>query len=260
MASQTTATSNFVCWPCTMPVSRHSYEEPLKPEEASSSDEEVRISLLLDLFGNYYPKMSYVTYERWEPMIPQTGDKAEKFLDFILANDKTKYNGETQGEYDRRMYYVKDLEPASYSSETSSNLARRGASAVTRDDPYYVQVCIELGSYGYVTTWVDDLLTAEEKKKILDSGFNPSTYGVTYDNGKFIKEFFEGMKKSTCHMKFVYGMQDPWTGGQIPDDKMGPNSSKLFISHGKHDDFIYQWNASERNDLFQWLAGLGFDL
>lgn len=43
-------------------------------------------------------------------------------------------------------------------------------------------------------------------------------------------------------------------------DKMGPNSSKLFISHGKHDDFIYQWNASERNDLFQWLAGLGFDL
>jgi len=41
---------------------------------------------------------------------------------------------------------------------------------------------------------------------------------------------------------------------------MGPNSSKLFISHGKHDDFIYRWNASERNDLFQWLAGLGFDL
>ena len=27
-ASQTTATSSFVCWPCTMPVSRHSYEEP----------------------------------------------------------------------------------------------------------------------------------------------------------------------------------------------------------------------------------------
>lgn len=48
--------------------------------------------------SDYYPKMSYVTYERWEPMIPQTGDKAEKFLDFILANDKTKYNGETQGE------------------------------------------------------------------------------------------------------------------------------------------------------------------
>ena len=81
-----------------------------------------------------------------------------------------------------------------------------------------------------------------------------------YDNGKFIKEFFEGMKKSTCHMKFVYGMQDPWTDGQIPDDKMGPNSSKLFIAYGKHDDAIDKWNASERNDLFQWLAGLGFDL
>lgn len=68
------------------------------------------------------------------------------------------------------------------------------------------------------------------------------------------------MKKSTCHMKFVYGMQDPWTDGQIPDDKMGPNSSKLFIAYGKHDDAIDKWNASERNDLFHWLAGLGFDL
>ena len=29
-ASQTTTTSNFVCWPCTMLVSRHSYEEPSK--------------------------------------------------------------------------------------------------------------------------------------------------------------------------------------------------------------------------------------
>ena len=43
-------------------------------------------------------------------------------------------------------------------------------------------------------------------------------------------------------------------------DKMGPNSSKLFIAYGKHDDAIDKWNASERNDLFHWLAGLGFDL
>ena len=28
-ASQTTVISSFVCWPCTMPVSRHSCEDPL---------------------------------------------------------------------------------------------------------------------------------------------------------------------------------------------------------------------------------------
>lgn len=54
---------------------------------------------------------------------------------------------------------------------------------------------------------------------------------MKYDGGQFIKDFFEGMKQSTCHMMFVYGMQDPWTGGQIPDDKMGENSRKLFIQH-----------------------------
>ena len=97
---------------------------------------------------------------------------------------------------------------------------------------------------------------------------NPSYYGVTYDDGKFITEFFEGMKQSTCHMMFVYSMQDPWTGGQIPDSKMGMNSHKLFIHHptdrdssaGLHNDNIDQWNASERNELFKWLDSLGFDM
>ena len=32
-ASQTTVISSFVCWPCTMPVSRHSCEDPLIPGE-----------------------------------------------------------------------------------------------------------------------------------------------------------------------------------------------------------------------------------
>lgn len=234
------------------------------PSMAASSDEDVRKDLLANLFENYYSKMSYVTYERWEPLIPQAGDNAKKFLDFILANGRTKYNGEDQFEYDRRKYYYTDFESSSYSDESSDSLVSRGADAVIRKDAYFVQVCIELGTYGYATKgsateWVDDLLTAEEKKYLLESGHNPSAYGVTYDNGKFINEFFEGMKKSDCHMKFVYGMQDPWTGGQIPDDKMGPNSSKLFISYGKHDDAIDKWNPSERNDLLQWLAGLGFN-
>jgi hypothetical protein len=39
-ASPTTATSSCVCWPCTMQVSRHSYEEPnlSLPEKVVFSD------------------------------------------------------------------------------------------------------------------------------------------------------------------------------------------------------------------------------
>ena len=67
-------------------------------------------------------------------------------------------------------------------------------------------------------------------------------------------------------MLFVYSMQDSWTGGQIPSNTMGVNSSKLFIQHpndryseaGLHNDAIDQWNASEKAQLFKWLNQLGF--
>jgi len=125
--------------------------------------------------------------------------------------------------------------------------------------PPYVQLCKELGNYGYDLSWIEHLLTPEEIY-FITLPMNPATYGVTYDNGKYVKEFLEGMKQSTCNMMFVYGMQDPWTGGQIPDDKMGVNSRKLFIRNGTHNDFIDMWNQSEKTELFKWLDSLGFDM
>ena len=43
-------------------------------------------------------------------------------------------------------------------------------------------------------------------------------------------------------------------------DKLGKNCQILYIENGTHNDAIDTWNASERNQLFQWLKGLGFDL
>ena len=229
-----------------------------KPEYAIYSDETLHNFLLAELFGNYYPKMSYVPYALWEPLIPQAGDTAEKFLAFILANDETKYDTEKKEDYDRRQETVDDLEPDD--DLLFNPLAPRRAAAVARYDAYYVQTCIELGNYGYDLSWVEDLLTKDEITYLSSPFHNPSTYGVTYDGGKFIREFLEGMKQSTCNMMFVYGMQDPWTGGQIPDENLGPNSQKLFIQNGRHNDYVDQWNPSERAQLLQWLKGLGFDL
>ena len=234
------------------------------PEYADNEDEFLRMYLLKSLFANYYPKMSYVPYIKWENMIPKEGDPAQKFYDFLMADEDTKYPEESDNEYNRRQETSNDLEPES--NDWTAPHALRRATSVERHDPYHVQVCIELGNYGIVTAWADDLLTPAEKKD-LTSGFNPSTYGVTYDNGKFIKEFFNGMKQSNCHIMFVYGMQDPWTGGQIPDMYMGTNCRKLFIQSstesersdaGLHNDYIDQWNQSERSELFKWLNQLGF--
>ena len=234
------------------------------PKYAGNEDEFLRMHLLKILFANYFPKMSYVAFKKWEDMIPKEGDPAQKFYDFLMADENTRYAEESDEEYYRRQETSDDLEPDSNYVDVPLFLTR-AVGSVYRHDPYYVQVCIELGSYSIVTAWVDDLLTPAEKKELF-IGFDPSTFGVTYDGGKFITEFFNGMIQSNCHIMFIYGMQDPWTGGQIPDDKMGVNSKKIFIQHptdrhstaGLHNDDIDQWNTSERNELFNWLAQLGF--
>ena len=238
-----------------------------KKKDNVSTDEEIRKSLLYYLFEFYFKKMSYVPFAKWEKMIPAEGDDAQKFYDFIMADDETEYPDETEAEYKRRQETSDDLEPEGNSYRSSAPyFIRRVAELVKRSDPYFVQVCIELGSYGFVLDWVTDLLSNDEKT-YLSGSMNPAEFGVTYDKGQFVKSFFAGMKQSTCHMMFVYGMQDPWTGGQIPDEYLGKNSQKLFIQHtsvegrrsaGLHNDNIDEWNESERNQLFQWLNQLGF--
>ena len=48
MASLTTAISSFVCWPYTMPVSRHSCEEPIIKENLYLYDADGKVYQLLD--------------------------------------------------------------------------------------------------------------------------------------------------------------------------------------------------------------------
>ena len=233
------------------------YAKQSNPFYAPYSDEDVRLLVLSLLFYNYFDKMSYVSYAKWEYMVPKAGDSFGKFVNFIVSDASTRYDAEKEEEYKRRKETVEDLEPGS--TNPLSPLAPTRAATVARYDAYDVQTCIELGAFVNDLSWVDDLLT-EKEKQYLTKAHNPATYGVTYDGGKFIREFFEGMKQSDCPMMFVYGMQDPWTGGQIPDDCLGPNSQKLYIHNGTHNDYIDKWNASERNQLFHWLNGLGFDL
>ena len=227
------------------------------PKYRYLDDENIIMSLKKCMIANHYPKMMYVAFNRWEAMIPKAGDSAEKYYDFIMANEKTKYPGETSEQFYRREELANDLQEDSIYWSDPHALTR--AIIIRRPNPYYVQACKELGSYGNDLSWVEHLLTPEEKTSFYRPMI-PEGYGVTYDNGEYVKEFLEGMKQSTCHMMFVYGMQDPWTGGQISDDMLGVNSRKLFIRNGTHNDYIDMWNQSEKAELFKWLDNLGFDM
>ena len=225
------------------------------PNYSSLDDETVILYLKRCLFAYYYSKMSYVAYNRWESMIPKAGDSAQKYYTFIMASQNDQYPGETSEQFYRRRELANVLKEDSIS--LSSPHASTRAAGVTRHDPYFVQASKELGGYGYDLSWIEHLLTPAEKETFFIP-MNPTGYGVTYDNGTFVKALLNGMKKSTCHMLFVYGMQDPWTGGQIPDNNMGVNSRKLFIENGTHNDYIDMWTQSEKSELFKWLDDLGF--
>ena len=222
------------------------------------TDEQILSDMKWEMLYNYYPRMSYVAFDRWEAMIPKAGDPAEKYIKYIMANEDMQYPGETEEQFYRRKELDDDLNEE-YDFWSTPFATTRATGEKRRHAPYYVQACKELGNYVIVPSWVEHLMTPAEKELVTRS-MNPVEYGVTYDNGKFVKNVLEGLKQSTCHMMFVYGTQDPWTGGQIPDDKMGVNIKKLFIQKGIHDDFIDFWNQSEKAELFKWLYSLGFDV
>ena len=231
------------------------------PTYKGMDDEDVRLILLKLLFDNYWQKMSYVHYSLWEPLVPKEGDSAEKFLTYILADAKTKYESEDDFDYELRQDYVDDLEPDTkdYSNLTEGKTRADEVKKPKRSDPFDIHSCIELGAVITTTGWVDDLLSDKEKAAIIVH-YDPSPDGVTYDKGAYMRQVLDGIKKSECKMMFVYGMQDPWTGNRIPDDKLGVNCQILYIKDGTHYDNIETWEDSERNTLYQWLSGLGFKL
>ncbi len=229
-----------------------------KPDLAESfdNDNEIRLYLFREMYSNHFQKMSYVHYKKWMPLLPKEGDSAEKYYNYIMANAHTKYDNETQEEYDQRQDNYEDLENDD-NDDRRKPFAFTRAAETKRFDPFTVQLCIELGDTADDYSWVKDLLTTEELNE-LPQVLNPDEFGVTYDGGAFMKEFLSGMKQSDCHMFFVYGKQDPWTGSRIPDDCLGKNSKILYIADGTHDDSIDKWTDSERAQLRQWLQGLGF--
>lgn len=223
------------------------------------------ISLMLSTYNNHFAKMSYVPYTKWLPLVPKEGDSAEKFYKYITADATTRYEGDSNTEYDTRMDGFYDFEgnnnPFGLDTVNNSVKARTRATTVTkvRFNPYLVQCAKELGYPQNDYSWVVDLISPEVLLSLNNQYCNPITFGVTYDGGAFVRQFLAGMKQSDCYMFFVYGVQDPWTGARIPDEYLGKNSQVLYIKDGIHNDFIAQWDEKERNLLLQWLKAVGFD-
>lgn len=227
---------------------------------SGKTDEQLRVELLRYLYNNMFQKMSYVRYDKWLPWVPNVGDDAGKYLRFIMADSKTQYPDETQLDWERRLESASDEERMKLLDDyLQSLLSVRAETTKQRMNPFDVQTKKELGSMQENISWVADLLTDAEKEHLQSPGYNVLP-GIQYDGGRTVRDFLNGMKQSQCNIYFVYGSQDPWTGGRIPDEYLGVNSRVYIIQNGTHDDSIDKWNSSERSALFQWLNGIGFTM
>ena len=222
---------------------------------ADFSDETIRLYLMNKMIRNHFQKMSFVPYTKWESWIPEPGDNVVKYLNYIFADSNTRYPSDTQGEYERRTVNDEENQESIY----ADNETRAAGAIKERYFPYDIQCLKQLGVGAIACDWIKEYLTAEEQKELFVR-YDPAKFGVSYDGGAFMRSLLEGMKQSDCHICYVYGMQDPWTAHRIPDEYLGKNSFVLLIKDGLHNDYIDTWNFSERNILFQWLQGLGFDL
>ena len=229
------------------------------------SVDDLRLALMFSMYNNHFLKMSYVPYTKWLPLVPKEGDSAEKFYKYIMADAATRYEGDSETEYDTRVDGFNDFEgnnnPFGIDTLNYSVKARTRATTATkvRFNPFMVQSAKELGYALNDYSWIVDLVTPENLSALNKPDCDPRTYGVTHDGGAFIRQFLTGMKQSDCYMIFVYGEQDPWTGACIPNEYLGKNSQVLSITDGIHNDFIYDWNETERNALLNWLKAVGFD-
>ena len=80
-ASQTTATSNFVCWPCTMPISRHSYEEPYFLRCYQSWQGKYAMQGITELFHTWATKSFCYQCSRWQKVF----EKIRGIRQLVLA-------------------------------------------------------------------------------------------------------------------------------------------------------------------------------
>lgn len=109
---------------------------------------------------------------------------------------------------------------------------------------YFIQAAKELGYYTYDWSYLKDrgLLSDDEIEAYRESIYIKNIvkgYDVEYDNGALMNGFFDFLAKNSskdkCRMVFVYGENDPWTGGAIPDNLADDTYiKKILIKKGVH--------------------------
>ena len=187
------------------------YEKEYKTKMPADS---AYFTTLFVIMNHLFSVQSYGDFATWTKLIPTEKSTPEEYAKFFMLTGKDK------------------------SIRPKKNKAR-GPQAL-RDDPFYKQGPIDQGQMGYDFSWyLDGKLLSQTDKEYFMKLMKQSKESKPIELQKKLLKNLETTKKKLI---FVYGEDDPWSGGAIPDPT-NPNVKKYIIPHGYHsDDFDeYEW-------------------
>ena len=183
------------------------YAEKLYKEGDELHKDSAYLFTIERAYVNLFKVMSYGDFNTWTKLIPRENDKPEYYAYFFMLDDDSD-----------------DIYPKE---------AKARGPLRKRRDPYDIQISIDLGNRGFDYTWIlDGKLLSDSDKKYFKNEMEKSINSKTIDLQVNILINLETTEKKLI---FVYGEDDPWTGGAIPDPT-NPNVKKYIVPHGTHTD------------------------
>ncbi|MBQ6747165.1 MAG: hypothetical protein IJR07_09010 [Bacteroidaceae bacterium] len=195
-------------------------------------------SALNTYMSNLFSRLSYINIDSWKDLIPDPNSNtldldelhffmlaSDREFDETIAENKKKVSTRAEISEERRIQFL--------------NMRRADAGW-----PYYVQAVLELGTYAFSYSFLEDCkyITKQDmlnwQKDNLSSNVEYPEYVSRY-NGKMMEDFLKNLNTTKKKMVFVYGGNDPWTGAAVPNSvTSNPNVKKFIIPHGTHNDDI----------------------
>lgn len=172
------------------------------------------LSTLVQVMYNLFKVQSYGDFDTWKQLIPQENDKPETYAHFFMLDEN--------------------------SIEIYRQIADARGPLRIRRSPFDVQCGIDVGNWGLDFSWfLEGKLLSDSDKQFFKDGMEEFKKSKTLDLQVKVLKNLETTKKKLI---FVYGENDPWTGGAIPDPT-NANVKKYIVPHGTHtDDFTaYAW-------------------
>ena len=218
------------------------------------------LQLILEhLLGDF----AYVPFGRWAPMVPdpdpikegeedettEDNELIQKVVDFVFMDNEDiskKLNGEQENAETRATHTADDM--------YANRILDSGM-------PYGPQSVRELGCVGMDYDWVPGpfitpALADEVQDKASGRAYSWDFYEGQWDGGKLMTAFRKWVyTESTQKILFVYGSNDPWTGGAIDSAaaETNPNIVLVVDPGGIHaTDFLNQNSfTKESSQLIQ---------